>query len=580
MVCLICVNMFHSHEDSEISELNSSLEQTSLASTSSSSLLPPTFLSSPDIETTHIETKFSLNGAINILDRNTTYFTVDRDVGLIDKIKERKSILFYGPRSVGKTTEAYNIINKLNKENTFFPMMVTLEFCYGDNGPDYWNSIIKFIKNKYRINFEGDNDFFFSNENKTIFNNKNVILFIDEFERLNENEKVLEFILCKFRAVLHEKEHYCLWSLVGIGPFDINYIGLGTNYSPFNISDSIECTTFSIEEVKNLFLQYETKKVVKVDPLVVDDIFELTNGHPGLTCLCGRLMDEDIKTNNSGKILYEQWLECQFKLEIKSSLYLTVEKMIDFLINSSYEIKKLAYSFVSTFPNPIYHHGMTRELRKLISIGFVQLLIEPIIIQSGTKCILSSRLIQICFFNRLPCIDTRFYEPITKLPTIGDNKNLDIPSFIQWLVPRFIAKENQSFKKNENGEEVPSESFYHFEMISCIKSTTRLLIEKPHVWPNVKTAPSGNNRVDILIRYKDKKYVIELSAHVSSESIKEHIERTNVYKKQCKADFAWSINFTTFSNDTLKYKCPDGVGFINVVHDLDFKCFQYHITNP
>jgi hypothetical protein len=81
---------------------------------------------------------------------------------------------------------------------------------------------------------------------------------------------------------------YALHACVIIGPFSILQIGKKTKLSPFNVSDTVQVTYFTKEEVISLFGQFSAATKKELERGIVEDIFDRTCGHPGLVCFCGK----------------------------------------------------------------------------------------------------------------------------------------------------------------------------------------------------------------------------------------------------------------------------------------------------
>jgi hypothetical protein len=65
---------------------------------------------------------------------------------------------------------------------------------------------------------------------------------------------------------------------VGIGTFSIIKL-TGKIGSPFNVRDTLSANFFTLDEVKQLFAEYETAHKLKLDQRVVEDIYDLTSGY-------------------------------------------------------------------------------------------------------------------------------------------------------------------------------------------------------------------------------------------------------------------------------------------------------------
>jgi len=101
------------------------------------------------------------------------------------------------------------------------------------------------------------------------------------------------------------------------------------NLSPFNIKEAIYFPNFSIEEVESLFGIWEKHRNVSIDHSIISDIYDLTNGHRGFTCVLGKYLDEELRQFDmipSGEV-WEERTTTEKIIEIIYS-YETMKKMI------------------------------------------------------------------------------------------------------------------------------------------------------------------------------------------------------------------------------------------------------------
>jgi len=112
---------------------------------------------------------------------------------------------------------------------------------------------------------------------------KNVVLFFDEMDRLLDGPiEILNSFMGALRA-LRGALHSNLFGFIGLGTFRLHDIvspqsGIHTHESPFNVSSMLQLSHFSLDEVKQLFLEFEKDSGVVLDPAIISDIFAITKG--------------------------------------------------------------------------------------------------------------------------------------------------------------------------------------------------------------------------------------------------------------------------------------------------------------
>ncbi|KYQ90626.1 hypothetical protein DLAC_09255 [Tieghemostelium lacteum] len=541
--------------------------------------------------TTKYATQFSTNGAIGVHERNTKYFYLERDnTLLIDKIYKRDYILFHGTRSSGKTTKVFGIIGQLEQQN-YLPVYISLENFYFKSIEFFWERFVHdinratngtFPSSKVHSMFDKQNDLA-----KKFFLGKKVVLFIDEFDRiLSAPDDIKIAFLGQLRAWKPIDPY--LQSVVAIGPFDILFLdkihpiqplsiktAQSRNYSPFNIIDQIPTNDFTLEEVKKLFKLYQDTNKCTVDPKIVENIFDLTNGHAGLVNLCGRAVDQGMQCINK---YFSDWSEYVTSSLVQKVLrYSTVTRMMSDMEIAPPQYKERLLNYIRSFPEPL---NATTEIEGSdiywISIGIVNYKLKPdkesiIISQIGIK----SQLLYFCILANINKISNRNVPP-----KIRTNTDFDIIKMVETLTPFFTlnSKYNRGFGPGPKKDTlVPSEAFYHFELVNLIK-----IWDPPmNIVPNVRTSSTKTDRNDILLEYVGKKCILEIVAHSTLTQIKEHINRCSEYKKEGASE-VWVLHYTMGKeNETLQYPTSkSGVGVIYIWHNADFSEYQCLAYQP
>jgi hypothetical protein len=118
---------------------------------------------------------------------------------------------------------------------------------------------------------------------------KNLILFIDEFDSLLP--EIIDALVRCFRKIYLKRDSYLLHGLALIGVSAV--LGIDSDRgSPFNIQRSLHVDNFTYEEVLDLYNQYIEESSQKIDEEVIEKVYEVTRGQPGLVCWFGELLTE------------------------------------------------------------------------------------------------------------------------------------------------------------------------------------------------------------------------------------------------------------------------------------------------
>lgn len=116
-----------------------------------------------------------------------------------------------------------------------------------------------------------------------------LILLIDEFDALPP--ALIDRLVSTFRAMYLSREGYFLHGLALVGVRAV--LGVDSpRGSPFNVQRSLHVPNLTRAEVEELFDQYRTESGQEVDPEVVQQVFDVTRGQPGLVSWFGELLTE------------------------------------------------------------------------------------------------------------------------------------------------------------------------------------------------------------------------------------------------------------------------------------------------
>ncbi|EFA75064.1 hypothetical protein PPL_11682 [Heterostelium album PN500] len=551
-------------------------------------------------------TKFSVNGAILPQDRNTTYFWIDTNTDeLIKQIRSGLYICMYAPRSSGKSTIAYRIIELLR--NDYIPIVLSFDRNYiFDTPQSFWTSFARdlTLSMKLATPIDGlDGVLYFFAKGLPQFQNKKVVLFIDEFdtifpdqmyERNDMESPVLNSLLTQLRAwkqtlpelkVLHVSVYLNIIlppyspntkSVISVGTFSLLEMTT-TRISPFNTPNSLELSSFTLNNVSDLFGLYSKYSGVSFPRQVISSIYSFCSGIIQTICAKNKTTFDDSDWTMLSTVGI-------FK-EVRS--YVTIRQMCVHLNSNGpffENVRKALASCVMSYPdfvesnneNEKYFHYLTAE-------GFL----------TGTKfnspfedryCIRSKFLKNItCFFSNLRSrVDGRIAIPFkTKHLEQIDVVSLIIISLQQ--IRKDIIIDTRSLKKNRsNGYQrdalVPSESVYHFEIYQLIAHQSNL----PNIiYPEITSSSDDNadRRADMFIKYRNWSVVLELVAHQNPKGVEAHLDSALEYKNRTNADETWVLNFTCGPIDT-QIKSKSGVGLIHVCHSRDYSAVNVQVHYP
>lgn len=225
------------------------------------------------------------------------HFTVMREALVrkgIEKVEKGKYFTIFAPRQAGKTTYFQLMIRQLEK-TAYLPIWISLEDVANASVEKFYAT----LDHDLRLELSGlaitpqtqivDNLSLMQFFGELKQQGRMIVLIIDEFDGVPSI--VLSDLMHTFRKTYHKKAVYGLHSLILVGVRNISGAVLD-KASPFNIADEIEVPYFSKAEVENLIAQYEQESGQIFQKKVVAKIYENTLGQPGLVnALCRELVE-------------------------------------------------------------------------------------------------------------------------------------------------------------------------------------------------------------------------------------------------------------------------------------------------
>ncbi|MBV6342048.1 AAA-like domain-containing protein, partial [Candidatus Magnetobacterium casense] len=233
---------------------------------------------------------------IGNLDKGGRYFTV------------------WAPRQTGKTWLMQQVRDEIQARYSDHFIVGTMSvqgtvFKDDDDVDSFLAKVPRLIWETFKLRIDIPSDWEAFNglfdRNDSIFD-RPIILFIDEFDSLPP--KVIDILVKMFRDMYLKRDSYLLHGLALIGVRTV--LGVESERgSPFNVQRSMHIPNFSKDEVAELFQQYRDESGQDVDPVVVDKLYHVTRGQPGLVCWFGELLTEKYNPGINNTIDAALWYD-------------------------------------------------------------------------------------------------------------------------------------------------------------------------------------------------------------------------------------------------------------------------------
>ncbi|QTA81423.1 AAA ATPase-like domain-containing protein [Desulfonema limicola] len=337
---------------------------------------------------------------------------------------------------------------------------------------------------------------------------KPVILFIDEFDSLPP--KIIDQLVTLFRDMYLKRESFNIHGLALIGVRAV--LGVESlRGSPFNIQRSLHVPNFIREEVEDLFNQYQTESGQKIESDVVKTVYDSTKGQPGLVCWFGELLTETYNPG-TGRIidisvwkdvyaaaLHKEWNNTVLNL-IKKAQGNYADYVLELFTKSD-----LPFSIRAEWCSYLYLNGIIDSMESGNSSG-----------SRTYVCRFSSPFVQTCLYeaftmdfagDRLPILAL---DPLDTLSDVFESPELNIPALLERYkayLKRLKAKGINPWKDQPRRADLHyTEYVGHFHLYFWLQNAVgRLCSVSPEF-------PTGNGRVDLHLRCKNRQAVIEVKS--------------------------------------------------------------------
>jgi hypothetical protein len=379
---------------------------------------------------------------------------------------------------------------------------------------------------------------------------KPVILFIDEFDSLPS--VIIDQIVTLFRNIYQSREHYWLHGLALIGVKAV--LGVESlKGSPFNIQRSLHVPNFTADEVVSLFDQYQGESGQPVHPEVVQKVFEVTNGQPGLVGWFGELLTEkynpghdrpiclDIWKTVYQRALFTEWNNTVLNLIVKArGAYRS--HVVDLFGKSD-----IPFNLRVEWCSYLFLNGIIDYAPQTSDAGDVR-----------DVCRFSSPFIQKCIYDSLTNDLMGDRLPILALDVLDDladvfaGENLNLPSLIKryraYLV-RMKARGLNPFKDQpRRTDQHYTEAVGHFHLYAWLKEAVgRRCVISPEF-------PTGNGKVDIHVRCNGKHGIIEVKSFIDMTVTEKAVERAAEYARKLKLNSVTLALFVPVDDESILAK--------------------------
>lgn len=403
----------------------------------------------------------------------------------------------FAPRQAGKTTYFQLLFRQLAQQG-YTPVWVSFEGLTHATAEKFYKVLGHDLQREVTITGGTahvmitdpiDLQFYLEQLKTTI---KALVLVIDEFESVPD--VVLSDLLHTFRKIYHRKEYYALHSLMLVGVSTLAELVV-SSASPFNIVDQLQIPYFTFAEVQELIGQHVQETGQIFTPEVIQAIYANTQGQPGLVnALCQHLVDVMVPDRTQPVTMaafyptLKHFLTERFDKNILNVVQKARSKK-DFMVKLLFGEATIPFTVNDPDIAYLYANGVIDNVD-----GYVQL---PAPLYS--KALITA-------FRPYSNGETQEYvsahDTFRDYVTQADSLNLHaiLQRYSEYVQRRgFHAFDTAQLK----------EAAWHYSLDGFINFFIQQLGD------TLVEVPSGRGRTDILILYRDQRYIIETKIFLS-----------------------------------------------------------------
>ncbi len=415
------------------------------------------------------------------------------------KVKEGKYFTIFAPRQAGKTTYFLELLREIERQEElpYLPVWITVEGLR-HTGSDFWpvfkirlrdrtkdaetRKIIVDSKLEKMIDFD-----LLMREihGKT---QKRLALVLDEFDAIPDDH--ISEMMHVFRSMYHERDVHSLHSLILVGVRNIS--GVVLDYaSPFNIADEIEVPYFTKAEVEELIGQYEQESGQAFQKKVIAKIFENTLGQPGLVnALCKELVEKECSDRSKAVDMagFNRVLDYFTRRRIDkhiSNIVSKAELHKDFMLKVLFDDTEIPFTIDDERIKDLRVHGVIDDVEGIVDV--------PVPLYK-------KRLIN-AFRPRINGEKSHYDSSQDRFEAFyRDDGGLDVDKIIRSYI-HYVQRRGFRAFDTENLKE----SAYHYSFDGYINFFIKQLGGETFI-----EVPSSRGRLDAVVIYQEKMYVIEI----------------------------------------------------------------------
>ncbi len=473
-----------------------------------------------------------------------------------DPLEGGHYITVWAPRQTGKTWVMQQVVSRIREQGDFEAGIITMQSAKEIKSEE---RVLKFFVRCLSEWFEKDLpdirewDMLYSVFTKRCFS-KPVILILDEFDALGEdfinkfaNEFRDMYMRRKNQPGLPSEEKTCLLhglALIGVR----SVLGIeNVTGSPFNVQRSVHIPNLTYRETEEMFADYEKESGQQIMPDVIRRIHDETRGQPGLTCWFGELVTETYNKNfpepfsaRNFEIVSAAAVKALPNNNILNIVSKAGREPYKFVILELFRtVKKTEFTYDDSLLNYLYMNGV---------ISYET--------ENGTDyyarfaCPFVQKRLFNHFSREIFGEMGKMFEPFEDLSDTVSDESLNIPNLMRRFQNHLRKNREWLLKDAPRRKDLRiCEAVYHFGLYRWLCDF--LETQYARVWPEF---PTGNGKVDLIVRYADRTYALELKSYTHERGYKEALDQAALYGKDLGLAEVSLVFFVEYIDDAAREK--------------------------
>lgn len=442
-------------------------------------------------------------------------------------------VTVWAPRQSGKTWLLLQVAAAIKQRGDFEVVVTTLQTAKNaETAAEVLEVLVTNLRNYLQRDFPMITSWI---ELRTPFTapyfERPVILILDEFDALAPT--FINAFVNKFRSIYTERlneagrisaeKSYLLHGLALIGVR--NVLGIeNVSGSPFNIQRSLRIPNLTADEVTAMFQWYAQESGQAIEPAVIERIFYETQGQPGLIGWLGELLTEMYNHHADTITLadFEQAYNAAVRLLPNNNVLNIISKakqepFKQVVLDLFQTQTKIEFSFEEPNLNYLYLNGVIDY--EQVGDNYFAKFPSPLI---------QKRLFNYFARDIFPRLG-QLYDPFADLQDTITPTTLHLPRLLQRYESYLQQHATRLFKDAPRRADDfrVYEAVYHFNLFLYLM---RFLESYPvQVHPEF---PTGNGKIDLLIRYAGQLYGMEVKSFASRREYEKALVQVADYARQ------------------------------------------------